>query len=228
MFEKINNYQYWDQGWKLVEGCDPVSEGCKNCWSLGMEKWLGKDTNVKFHHERLIKPYKFKKPTSFCVWNDLFHDSVHFLNTDRAFEVMTDCKQHIFMVLTKRIKRAVDWVNHYNSKIPDNIWMGVTVETQDYDWRITELLKIPAKIRFVSIEPFLGHMDGGVYDSNGIFLYNWLEKIDWVIAGRETGRGARPMKIEWLQSIHQQCKYHNVPFFDKRNELSLNIQQFPK
>ena len=78
MFDKKNKGRWWDFGWKLVEGCTPVSPACKNCWSLAMEKRFRKENRVVFHGERLEKPFKRKKPASYTIWNDLFHESVSF------------------------------------------------------------------------------------------------------------------------------------------------------
>lgn len=243
MFDKIEKYQYWDQGWKLVEGCTTVSEACLNCWSLGMERRFRKETGVVFHPERLEKPFKFKKPTSFAIWNDLFHESVPCEWIDKVFEVMFECEQHTFQILTKRPENLLKYIKAYEDWQPElveNIWFGVTAENQKTaDERIPILLKIPAKVRFVSCEPLLSEISLNEYyfkKANGNYPFPYIPEkdrtkyinlINWVIAGRETGHGAREMKIEWLQSLYQQCKYAGVPFFDKRNKLGLNIQEYP-
>lgn len=127
---------------------------------------------------------------------------------------------------------------------PNHIWIGVTAENhQQANKRIPVLLDIPAKHHFVSCEPLLSNIDFSDDE-----WYNYLEgyktemrcyggspfeqvietkKLDWVIAGPETGPNKRPMKKEWIKSLYNQCKAANVPFFDKKDTLGLNLKQFP-
>ena len=107
----------------------------------------------------------------------------------------------------------------YDGELPlENLWLGVTCESEDYIYRIHELLKIPAKIHFVSFEPILSEI---------YIPKRMLYQINWVITGPETGTRKRPCKKEWIESLYEQCKSANVPFFDKKNILGKNIQQFP-
>ena len=221
MFDKTNQGQWWDFGWKLVEGCTPVSPACKNCWSMAMEKRFRKETGIVFHKERLERPFKRKKPASFAIWNDLFHESVEFMWIDEVMKVIINNDQHIFQILTKRPEIALKYFNtfKYDKEFPPkNLWIGVTCESEDYIYRIHELLKILAKIYFVSFEPILSEI---------YIPKRMLYQIDWVIVGPETGTEKRPYKKEWIESLYEQCKSANVPFLDKKNVLGKNIQQYP-
>lgn len=185
MFNRINEGRWWDFGWQLVEGCTPVSEGCDNCWSLVKEKRFRKECGIVFHTKRLPRPLVRKKPASYAIWNDLFHEEVPFELIHAAFAVMALCPQHIFFVLTKRPERMKEYFeiddmdrkfnlirNWTYSIIPEqykkdianigkhplsNVILGATAENQEQaDKRIPILLQIPAARRFVSIEPMLG------------------------------------------------------------------------
>jgi protein gp37 len=259
MFDRAHEGKYWDFGWQLIEGCTRVSSGCDHCWSLAMEKRFRKGPDIKFHNERLHRPFFYKKPTSFSIWNDLFHESLSFEQIDQVFDTICQCLQHIFLILTKRPENALRyfmWLGNqlkkigfdsipsqsedllnYVGEIP-NVWFGTTVEHPDYLWRIGKLLQVPAKFRFVSCEPLLSEINlhpfickyGDIKKPEQKYsnICETSEKINWVIAGPETGPGARPMKREWIESLYQQCRDAGVPFFDKKNVLGLNIHQYPK
>jgi len=186
MFNEIGKGKWWDKGVNLVEGCDPVSAGCDNCWALAMNKRFTGTTEVSVHPERLEGIFKRRKPTAYSIWNDLFHPAVPFEFVDKLMAVIALCQQHTFQCLTKRdeimleyrtshfdihniAKIAAGMVEdgdfHYDKIIDDyeradkvipNLWLGVTVERPDYKHRIDTLRKIPAAVRFVSIEPMLG------------------------------------------------------------------------
>lgn len=142
-----------------------------------------------------------------------------------------DCWQgdsHTFQVLTKRPERMLSMLsdempNHVAEQWPGdcplcvalevdwplrNVWLGVTVENRDNDWRIPILLQTPAAVRFVSAEPLLGPTN---LDANLL-----LEYLDQVIVGAETGPGARYMDPDWARDIRDQCKAAGVPFFMKQ------------
>lgn len=123
--------------------------------------------------------------------------------------------------------------------VPDFIWIGVTAENQEQaDKRIPILLQIQAKLRFISCEPLLSEIDLSIiyglykYDENDSYHTKvgsrWKDSPDWVIAGPETGHGRRPMLKKWIENLYEQCKSANVPFFDKKDTLGLNLKQFPK
>lgn len=135
--------------------------------------------------------------------SDLFHDDVPPEFIAQVFEVIRQTPQHTYQVLTKRAQRLsriageLDW--------PSNLWMGVSVETRRYAFRIDHLRKVPAAVRFVSAEPLLGPL--GELDLAG---------IDWVIAGGESGAGARPMELEWVTELRDRCTAAGVAFFFKQ------------
>lgn len=220
MFDKKDTGKYWDFGWQLIEGCTKYSPGCANCWSLAKEKRFRKEIGIVFHEERLNRPMLRKKPASYAIWNDLFHEEISF---DQALEVLfiaEKCPQHIFMILTKRPERMreffTEWApNPFFEPLP-NVWLGVTSENQEQaDKRIPTLLQIPAAIWFVSVEPMLCDITLPSFP-------------DFVICGPETGLGKRECKKEWIESLYSQCKDANVPFFDKKDILGLNIKQYPR
>jgi protein gp37 len=121
----------------------------------------------------------------------------------------------------------------YDGELPlENLWLGVTAENQEMaDQRIPILLQIPSKVHFVSFEPLLSNIN--LLQSCQIKFINWIKNnvtqygLDWIIAGQETGHGKRPTLKKWIESLYEQCKSANIPFFDKKNVLSKNIQQYP-
>ncbi len=188
-------------------------EGCKHCYAERMARRLHAMGQKNYrngfkltcHPESLDLPLRWKKPQIIFVnsMSDLFHEDVPLDFIQSVFTTMRQAKQHLFQVLTKRDERLVelspvlDW--------PENVWMGVTVESHDYQDRIDCLRKTGAGTKFLSLEPLLA--DIGELDLFG---------IDWVIVGGESGPGARPMAIDWVRSIRDQCLDQQVPFFFKQ------------
>jgi len=160
---------------------------------------------LTMHEHVLEKPLEWKKPQMIFVnsMSDLFHEGVPLDFIQKVFDVMCRASWHTFQVLTKRSKRllglnqVIDW--------PVNVWMGVSVENNDYTFRIDHLRQTGAHIKFLSLEPLLGPLP----DLD-------LRDIDWVIVGGESGPGARPMREEWVIDIKDQCLAFNVPFFFKQ------------
>ena len=179
--EMLVKGRWWEKPWCLVGGCTPVSAGCDNCWSEGMESRFEKDgatTNgawngkIILHESRLDKPLKIKKPTVFAIWNDLFHEDVSDEFIDRAFAVMALCPQHLFIILTKRSARMKKYTlrRYYDPDIPgpfttdipeppQNVVLGVSAEKQEHKHRIDDLVGTPASGRIVSYEPALGPLN---------------------------------------------------------------------
>jgi len=199
--------------WNPVNGCTKISPGCKHCYAERMaRRHKGMGTRgyengfaVTCNEHLLDKPYSWKKSRMVFVnsMGDLFHEDVPQEYREEVFEVMNDCSQHTFQVLTKRPEELVrvhdrfDWTS--------NIWMGVTVETAKYLHRVDLLRQVPAEVRFLSCEPLLGPL--GQFDLNG---------IHWVIAGGESGPGARPMDEAWVTDLRDWCVQCQVPFFFKQ------------
>jgi protein gp37 len=135
--------------------------------------------------------------------SDLFHKDVPYEFILDIFSTMGQAKQHQFQILTKRAERLAE----LSPVLPwkENIWMGVTVESADYKYRIDYLRYSGANIKFLSFEPLLNDLE----ELN-------LDEINWVIVGGESGPGARPMEIGWVRNIREQCTAQNVPFFFKQ------------
>ena len=148
---------------------------------------------------------KWRKPQTIFVnsMSDLFHKDVAFEYIEKVFDVMKRASWHRFQVLTKRADRLARLSPLL--KWPDNVWMGVSVETQKYVDRIDHLRSTPAKTKFLSLEP----LRGPLVDLD-------LTGIDWTIVGGESGHGARPMKEEWVIDIREQCVAAGVAFFFKQ------------
>jgi protein gp37 len=116
---------------------------------------------------------------------------------------MNKARWHKFQILTKRAERLVELNDKLNWT--DNIWMGVSVENDEYTHRVDLLRSIPAKIKFISFEPLLGPIGKCNF-----------QDIDWVIVGGESGPGARPIQEKWIVEIRDNCEKSNVPFFFKQ------------
>lgn len=226
--------EWTDATWNPVTGCTQVSPGCDHCYALTLaERFRGtpghyfeNGFDVQSRPDKLDQPLRWKKPRRIFVnsMSDLFHDEIPDNYIAKVFAVMAAAKQHTFQLLTKRHGRmrsllnndgframvGLEWLN--SDLIPDtttrpswplqNVWLGVSVENQQWaDIRIPALLDTPAAIRFLSCEPLLGGIDLNVSSFIG---GSWLEGLDWVIVGGESGRGARPMKAEWARIIRDQ------------------------
>lgn len=135
--------------------------------------------------------------------SDLFHEEMPFEYLDKIFDIIKKTPQHIYQVVTKRDKLMLDYFS--NNRVPQNVWLGVSVENSTFKKRIESLKKIRAKIRFISFEPLIG----SVGEVN-------LKNIHWAIVGGESGRNARPIKKEWVEEIFEQCKQQHVAFFFKQ------------
>lgn len=213
--------EWTDKTWNPVTGCTKVSQGCKNCYAERMyERFNGHGTfkNVQCHDDRLEAPKKWKEPSKIFVnsMSDLFHKDVPFQFIIEVFHTMAACKQHTFQILTKRSERMLEFFTDcaYNpygipfNPLP-NVWLGVSVENQEAATKhISNLLQVPAAIRFLSCEPLLDKID--------IISYLTTGSIHWVIAGGESGPKARPMHPDWVRSLKNQCCLTEVPFFFKQ------------
>ena len=205
--------EWTEATWNPVTGCTKISAGCKNCYAERMSKRLkamGKPQyangfKLTLQPGALDLPRKWKRPRVIFVnsMSDLFHDKVGVNYIKRVFRVMNECPQHQFQVLTKRPEVAAAFAPQL--RWTPNIWLGTSVENMLVLHRIASLQKVPAAIRFLSIEPLLGPTPNVP-----------LGGIHWVIVGGESGPGARPMKEEWVKQIRDRCLAHGVPFFFKQ------------
>ena len=217
--------EWTDETWNPVTGCTRVSPGCDHCYMFAMYPRLtamsvrgyeGDPSQIQLLPERLDTPLNWTRPRRVFVnsMSDVFHPSVPFEFVTEIFDVMDAARKrgHIFQVLTKRPGRAVAWWTHnqerYGGVWPDGVWIGTSVENQKYAPRITVLARLPAPIRFVSVEPLLGPVN----------LTQWLTQGDlhWVIAGGESGRSARPMDLGWARDLRDQAVGAGVAFFLKQ------------
>ena len=208
-----SSIEWTEVTWNPVTGCTKVSPGCKFCYADRMAnrlKAMGQPRyangfEVTLQPDALNEPLSWKKPRVVFVnsMSDLFHEAIpdHFIAS--CFQVMETASKHTFQVLTKRPERAVELASQL--PWPENIWLGTSVENRDYTWRIHELVRVPAHVRFLSVEPLLGPI-GNLP----------LRNIDWVIVGGESGPGARPMKPKWATAIRDRCIRYDVPFFFKQ------------
>ena len=218
--------EWTDETWNPVTGCSRVSPGCDNCYMfalyprlrrMGVTGYESAPDDVRLLPERLAAPLTWKRPRRVFVnsMSDVFHPHVPFEFVHRMFSVMEQASRergHVFQVLTKRPGRAVAWWQEYESQFPDgwpaNVWIGTSVESRKYAPRLSVLSRIPAAVRFVSVEPLLERVD----------LSEWLESgaVQWVIVGGESGHNARPMDADWVRDLRDQCTRANVAFFLKQ------------
>lgn len=225
---RTSKIHWTDATWNPCSGCTKTSPGCGKCYAIRHAKRMAGNPNaamkaayqglvtgtagnldwngtVRTLPDRLDEPLHWRKSRRVFVnsLSDLFHKGVPKEYIAQVFDVMQKAHWHQFQVLTKRSARlralsaALPW--------PDNVWMGVSVESDQYTFRIDDLRATDAKVKFLSLEPLLGPLP----DLD-------LVGIDWVIVGGENGPGARQMKAEWVLDIRDQCVEASVPFFFKQ------------
>ncbi|MBN4080009.1 DUF5131 family protein [bacterium AH-315-C08] len=218
--------EWTDATWNPVAGCVAVSSGCTNCYAtqmakrleaMGVEKYKGltSKTGKKLVWSGLIKednaslsiPLNWKKPRKIFVnsMSDLFHDDVSEEFIFSIWEVMRKTPRHNYQILTKRPERMLRVVSDKIKDILPNVWLGTSVENSEAIGRIDLLRKVPSSIRFVSFEPLI----------DAVGKVN-LTDIHWAIVGGESGSGARPIKEDWIDEIHDQCNIHDTAFFFKQ------------
>jgi protein gp37 len=216
--------EWTEATWNPVGGCTIISPGCTNCYAMrmarrleamgqskyagttriagGRAKWNGR---IILDHAAIDLPKKWKIGKTIFVnsMSDLFHEGIPFEFVKEVFDTMVATPQHTYQILTKR----AEYIENLSDELPwpHNIWLGVSVENADYKWRIGHLRRTKAAVKFLSLEPLLGAL--GNLD---------LQGIDWAIAGGESGPNARPMQIDWVRSIRDQCKAANVAFHFKQ------------
>ena len=218
--------EWTDETWNPVTGCSRVSPGCDHCYmyalyprlmAMGVPGYVNGPSDVRLLPERLDVPMRWGRPRRVFVnsMSDVFHPDVPYEYITRIFDVMyasSEERGHLFQVLTKRPGRAVAWWerNHerYEGVWPTRVWIGTSVESQKYAARVTVLARLPAPVRFVSAEPLLGPVD----------LRPWLAAgaLQWVIAGGESGKRARPMELDWARDLRDQSLDAGVAFFLKQ------------
>ncbi len=206
--------EWTEHTWNPTTGCTKISPGCAHCYAEVMAKRLcaigvrGYENGFKLSlmPERLGQPVKRKKPTVYFVnsMSDVFHEDVPDEYIDDIFDVIAKTPRHTYQILTKRADRMREYFT--KRLVPDNAWLGVSVEDIDHGLPRVDLLRhIEAKVRFLSCEPLL--QDLMVVDLSG---------IHWVIVGGESGSRARPMEKSWVLSMQAACEIQGVAFFFKQ------------
>lgn len=206
--------EWTEHTWNPVTGCTKVSPGCKHCYAETMARRLtamgasGYESGFELtvHPSRLQQPLLRKRATTYFVnsMSDLFHENVPDKYIDRVFDVIRKTPHHTYQILTKRSWRLPEYF--LTRDCPANVWLGVSVEDKKYGVpRIDHLRKVPARIRFLSVEPLLE--DIGKINLKG---------IHWVIVGGESGPKARPMKQSWADAVRRQCEAQGSAFFFKQ------------
>ena len=201
--------EWTEATWNPSVGCTKVSPGCERCYAERITKRFPKTFpdgfRLTLREDALDLPRHWRRPRMIFVnsMSDLFHADVSDAFIRSVFDTMVECKHHTFQILTKRaerlarLSRSLPW--------PDNLWMGVSVETPEYFWRVDYLRRVPAVVRFVSAEPLLASVAS--IDLNG---------IHWLIAGGESQVGARPAEVDWFRELRDQCQQTGTAFFLKQ------------
>lgn len=210
---RTTKIEWTDKTWNPITGCTKISAGCANCYAEVMSRRLQAMRQEKYingftltmHEDVLAEPKQWKKPHNIfvCSMSDLFHKDVPFTYIDKVMKTINDTPHHKYQILTKRADRMNEYFTSH--QIPDNAWLGVTVDVSTSKERIDYLRHLPASIKFLSCEPLLedlGEMN--------------LAGIDWVIVGGESGTRARPMKEEWAVNIMKQTEDQGAAFFFKQ------------
>ena len=218
--------EWTDATWNPVAGCTVLTAGCTNCYAMrmaarleamGTEKyrgltrksggravWTGK---IRVDEKSLDVPRAWSKPRKVFVnsMSDLFHDDVPIEFIARVWDVMKDTPRHTYQILTKRPERMAEVLAKPPFKILSNVWLGASVEDDRVLYRLDAIRRVPAAIRFVSLEPLIGSVAQGD-----------LTSIDWAIVGGESGPRAREMKPEWVDEIEAMCRRSGTAFFFKQ------------
>jgi protein gp37 len=216
-----SSIEWTEATWNPTTGCDRISPGCDNCYALTLAKRLKAMGNPKYqvdgdprtsgpgfgitvHVDALDLPKRWRTPRMIFVnsMSDLWHARVPADFIHRVFDVMAETPQHTYQLLTKRPRRLARMASEL--PWPRNVWVGVSIESQQQAWRVTELRKVPATVRFISAEPLLGPLN---LDLTG---------IGWVIAGGESGPNHRLMDERWALDLRDQCASSGIAFFFKQ------------
>ncbi len=246
-----------DATWNPIAGCSKCSPGCLNCYAerfawrlyhhsiyydkvVNVGGWTGEITCLE---HRLNLPLHWHQPRRIfvCSMSDLFHPKVPFEFITCVHDRIDICQQHTFLILTKRIERAKEYYLEYlGGKVPENVHLGVSISSPDELWKVDELKKIPAAVRWLSLEPLLAGIEFtydrlycdrdpeedspvacvpclcGKHWENAPISGTTLNCIEWVVVGCESGPHRRPFSLTWVESIVKQCKVAGVPVFVKQ------------
>ena len=210
---KTTKIEWTDKTWNPITGCTKKSAGCAHCYAeimaqrlkaMRLEKYRN-GFELTLHEDNLEEPLAWKKAHNIfvCSMSDLFHENVPFEFVDRIMDTIKRTPQHRYQILTKRSERMKAYFQ--TREVPQNVWLGVTVECASSKARIDHLRDIDATVKFLSCEPLiedLGELN--------------LDGIDWIIVGGESGLKARPMQLAWVINIKQQVELQGAAFFFKQ------------
>jgi len=199
--------EWTDRTWNPWHGCTKVSPGCAHCYMYREKARYGQDPDVVMRSKTTFTaPLRWREPARVftCSWSDFFHTAADPWR-DEAWAIIRATPHLTYQILTKRIGRVVDhlppdWGDGYR-----NVWLGVSVENHRHIFRASALACVPARVRFVSVEPLLGPV-----------VFGTLRDLHWVICGGESGPQARPMALEWARALRDECAAAGVPFFLKQ------------
>jgi protein gp37 len=218
--------EWTDATWNPVAGCTVLTAGCTNCYAMrmaarleamgtakyrglarksgGRAVWTGK---IRLDTASLDIPKKWSKPRKVFVnsMSDLFHEDVPIEFIARVWDVMKGTPRHTYQILTKRPERMAQVLARSSFEILPNVWLGTSVEDGRVLNRLDAIRRVPAAIRFVSLEPLIG----SVAEAD-------LTGIHWAIVGGESGPRAREMKPEWVDEIEAMCRQSGTAFFFKQ------------
>jgi protein gp37 len=207
--------EWTEATWNPVTGCTEVSPGCDNCYARTFaERFRGvpdhpyeQGFDLKLWPERLEQPARWRRSRVIFVnsMSDLFHQDVPDDYIGRVLDAMAAAPQHVFQVLTKRPGRMASVMRRLRPVPLDHVWLGTSIESDEYVWRADKLRETPAAVRFLSLEPLLGPLPS--LDLAG---------IDWVIVGGESGHHARPLDRSWVRDLRDRCGETGVAFFFKQ------------
>ena len=220
----MSEIEWTDVTWNPTVGCSIITDGCTNCYAMrmaarleamGVEKYAGLTRKtggkykwtgeVRLDEDSLKTPYSWKKPRMVFVnsMSDLFHESLDIVQITRVWKVMADLPQHTFQILTKRDEN----LKELSAELPtlNNVWLGVSIESEQHLSRLTNLKKTTAATKFISFEPLIGSV--GEPDLSG---------IDWAIVGGESGPNSRPMAKEWVEEIFAAARKADTAFHFKQ------------
>lgn len=209
---KNSKIQWTNDSWNPWQGCVKVSTGCKFCYMYRDKKIYGSEPRVVSRSKTTFyDPLKWKdsRLVFTCSWSDWFIAEADEWRPE-AWEIIQQTPRHTYQLLTKRPERIHENLPTWFDEIADHVWIGVSVESQEYVNRIDYLLDLPC-IKFVSFEPLLEEI-------------KWTDKmnhLDWVIIGGESGNDNggylyRPMELAWMEKLMNEAKSHNIPVFVKQ------------
>lgn len=235
----MTTIEWTEETWNPTTGCCYALIMAARLKAMGQAKYQrdgdprtsGPGFGLTVHPDALDIPLRRRKPTTWFVnsMSDLFHTDVPVGFIQQVYDVMRQCPQHTFQVLTKRPQRAQKlitetpgmadgplWTTWRGDVLP-NVWLGTSIESDRYTFRADHLRATPAAVRFLSCEPLLGPLPG--LDLTG---------IDWVIAGAESGHGARPMDMDWVRDLRDRCVASGTKFFLKQDAVNGRKVKLPE